>query len=130
MRSAVILATGRYLPNQEVTNQDLDWFPAGALGKSSEKTGVFSRRSATHDECTSDLAAHAARDCLARVGLVADDLEGIIVSTSSPDRVQPATATRVQHLLGARRAFVFDINSVCSGSVYDTTSWISPPRAA
>jgi 3-oxoacyl-[acyl-carrier-protein] synthase III len=118
MRNTVIVSTGRYLPSREVTNQELDWFPAGAPEKISEKTGVLSRRSATHDECTSDLAAHAGRDCLEKAGLAADELEGIILSTSSPDRVQPATATRVQHLLGARRAFAFDINSVCSGSVY------------
>jgi 3-oxoacyl-[acyl-carrier-protein] synthase-3 len=118
MRQAVIRATGCYLPSNQVTNDDLDWFPSVALDKIAEKTGVRSRRSADAGECTSDLAAHAARDCLAKADLPASAIEGIIVSTSSPDRIQPATATRVQHLLGAHQAFAFDINSVCSGSVY------------
>lgn len=118
MSNAVIVSTGRYLPVNEVRNEDLDWFPAGALAKISEKTGVLSRRATAEGECTSDLAFHAAQACLEKAGVAADDLEGVIVSTSSPDRLQPATAARVQNLLGARRAFAFDINSVCSGSVY------------
>ncbi len=118
MRNTVIASTGRYLPAREVRNADLDWFPATAIEKVSQKTGVLSRRNAAPDECTSDLACRAAQACLERVKVAPEDIEGIIVSTSSPDRMQPATAVRVQHLLGARRAFAFDINSVCSGSVY------------
>ena len=51
-------------------------------------------------------------------GLAPDQVAGIILATSSPDRMQPATATRVQHLLGAKSAFAFDINSVCSGGTF------------
>ena len=118
MRHAVISATGSYLPTSEVRNEDLNWFPADALRNISEKTGVKARRKAAENQCTSDLAYLAAEKCLMKAGYPPDELEAIIVSTSSPDRIQPATAARVQRLLGARRAFAFDINSVCSGSVY------------
>jgi len=118
MRHAVISATGSYLPTNEVRNEDLNWFPADALRNISEKTGVNARRKAAENQCTSDLAFLAAQKCLEKAGYPPDELEAIIVSTSSPDRIQPATAARVQRLLGARNAFAFDINSVCSGSVY------------
>lgn len=118
MRSAVIAATGSYLPTTEVRNEDLSWFPSNALRTISEKTGVNARRKAAENQCTSDLAFLAAQKCLEKAEFLPDELEAIIVSTSSPDRIQPATAARVQQLLGARKAFAFDINSVCSGSVY------------
>ena len=118
MRHSVISATGRYLPTTEVKNEDLNWFPADALRNISVKTGVNARRQAAEDQCTSDLAFLAAQKCLEKADFPPEELEGIIVSTSSPDRIQPATAARVQRLLGARKAFAFDINSVCSGSVY------------
>jgi 3-oxoacyl-[acyl-carrier-protein] synthase-3 len=79
---------------------------------------VFSRRVAADDECTSDLGLQAARKCLEKIDFPPDEVECLMVSTSSPDRMQPATATRIQNLLGASNAFAFDINSVCSGSTY------------
>jgi len=118
MTHSVISSTGSYLPAKEVRNEDLDWFPAEALSKISEKTGVYSRRHGAPEECTSDLGLVAARRCLEKAGIAPDAIDGIILSTSSPDRIQPATAARVQHLLGARNAFALDINSVCSGSVF------------
>jgi 3-oxoacyl-[acyl-carrier-protein] synthase-3 len=83
-----------------------------------EKTGISARRYAAPDECTSDLGAHAARQCLERAGVSAQDVDAILLATSSPDRVQPATATRVQDLIGARNAYAFDVNSVCSGALF------------
>jgi 3-oxoacyl-[acyl-carrier-protein] synthase-3 len=115
---ARLRATGSYLPEKEVLNQDLTQFPASARPLIQQKTGIVARRHAGKGECTSDLAAQAARVCLADAGLPAGDVQGIILATSSPDRMQPATATRVQHLLGATGAFAFDVNSVCSGGVY------------
>jgi 3-oxoacyl-[acyl-carrier-protein] synthase-3 len=116
--SASILATGSYLPERIVPNEALTQFPSATLPLITEKTGISTRRYAADDQCTSDLAAEAARACLARADVAADDLDAILLATSSPDRIQPATATRVQDLLGARRAFAFDVNSVCSGAVY------------
>jgi 3-oxoacyl-[acyl-carrier-protein] synthase-3 len=118
MAGSVIYSTGSYIPENVVRNDDLKQFPESSKFLISRKTGVFSRRYAGEDECTSDLASKAGRDCLDKIGFPSSEVECIIVSTSSPDRIQPATATRVQHMLGAVNAFAFDINSVCSGSAY------------
>lgn len=118
MIQTTIQSTGRYLPDRFVHNDDLSQFPPASKHLISQKTGVFCRRQAGEQECTSDLAYRAARDCLSKIDFLPEHVDGIIVSTSSPDRTQPATATRVQHLLGATQAFAFDINSVCSGSTY------------
>lgn len=116
MRNSVIISTGRYLPERVIFNEDLTQFPASSLKLITQKTGVVSRRYAAEDQCTSDLAIEAGRICLEKAGFPARQLDMIILSTASPDRVQPATATRVQDHLGAKRAFAFDINSSCSGS--------------
>jgi 3-oxoacyl-[acyl-carrier-protein] synthase III len=118
MRHSTIRSTGRYLPGRFVHNDDLPEFPASSRHLISQKTGVFCRRQAGEQECTSDLAYQAAQACLNKIGFAPSRIEGIVVSTSSPDRMQPATATRVQHLLGATQSFAFAINSVCSGSTY------------
>jgi 3-oxoacyl-[acyl-carrier-protein] synthase-3 len=118
MRSSAILSTGSFVPENFVHNEDLSQFPDTAKYLISQKTGVFSRRIAGEDECTSDLAVQAAKKCLEKIAFPAEKLESIIVATSSPDRIQPATATRVQHQIGSDRAFAFDINSVCAGSTY------------
>ncbi|MRR52280.1 MAG: ketoacyl-ACP synthase III [Rhodocyclaceae bacterium] len=116
--TTMIRATGTYLPERVVLNGDFTQFPSASLPMIEEKTGVRARRYAAADECTSDMAAKAGRVCLDRAGLDPAQVEGIILATSSPDRVQPATATRAQHLLGATDAFACDVNSVCTGSVY------------
>jgi len=118
MINALVHSTGSYLPETVLWNDDLTQFSREAVRMISEKTGVLSRRVAAEGECTSDLAAKAAARCLERAGFAPDKVQGIIVSTSSPDRTQPATAARVQHLLGAKNSFAFDINSVCSGSTF------------
>ncbi len=117
-RNAVIFSTGSYLPESAVTNEDLTHFPPSSIKLIAEKTGILCRRIAPEEECTSDLAIRAARSCLQKVDFPAAKVQGILLSTSSPDRMQPATATRVQHELGAINAFALDINSVCSGSTF------------
>jgi 3-oxoacyl-[acyl-carrier-protein] synthase-3 len=118
MQCARIQATGSYLPETVIHNEDFSHFPETSKYLIGQKTGVFSRRQAAENESTSDLAVKAAKKCLDKIGFPAEELQGIILSTSSPDRIQPATATRVQHLIEAKNAFAFDINSVCSGSTY------------
>src|SRR5262245_4032242 len=98
--SSTIVSTGSYLPEKVVLNEHLTQFPDSALPRIADKTGVLSRRHADESQCTSDLGLRAARACLDRVGFPAGDVEGIVLSTSSPDRLQPATATRIQHELG------------------------------
>ncbi|MGO9019696.1 MAG: 3-oxoacyl-ACP synthase III family protein [Syntrophobacteraceae bacterium] len=118
MRNTVIKATGSYLPDNVVFNEDLTQFPEDSRPRIAIKTGVLSRRIAPEEACTSDLAIEAGRKCLEKANFPADKLQGIVLSTSSPDRVQPPTATRTQAALGAPQAFAFDMNSVCAGSTY------------
>ncbi len=121
MKRSRILSTGSFLPEKIISNEDLTQFSPEARKLIAEKTGVQTRRHASESECTSDLAIAAARKCLQKVDFPPEDVQGIVLSTSSPDRMQPATATRVQHELGAGNAFAFDINSVCSGSSFGIT---------
>lgn len=113
-----IVSTGRYVPEKVVLNQDLKQFPARVVELIEQKTGVKARRYANENEYTSDLAIKASKVCLERAGISPTELEGIILATSSPDRIQPATATRVQDKIGAPQAFAFDVNAVCSGGIY------------
>lgn len=115
---AYILQTSSYVPDRVVANEDFSQFPKSALPLIEQKTGVKTRRFAGEGQFTSDLAAQAAGCCLAKAGFAAASLEALILATSSPDRPQPATATRVQALVAAQRAFAFDINSVCSGALF------------
>jgi 3-oxoacyl-(acyl-carrier-protein) synthase III len=117
-RPTGILGTGSYLPEREVSNDDVGR-PAGVdhewiVGK----TGIRSRRWAAPSEATSDLAAEAGRRALANAGLTAADIDLIVVATSTPDHPQPPTATLVQARLGATGATAFDLNAVCSGFVF------------
>lgn len=118
MIRSVISSTGCYLPDNIITNADLTQFSEEARDLVRVKTGILSRRVAPENKCTSDLAVEAARHCLEKISFSPENVEAVILSTSSPDRMQPATATRVQYLLGTGNAFAFDINSVCSGSTF------------
>lgn len=118
MDHAVIASTGSYLPEFVLRNEDMVQFSPEARRLIGEKTGVYERRFAAEGQCTSDLAVKAALSCLGKAGFPASEIEGILLATSSPDRIQPATATRVQDIIGASRAFAFDINSVCSGGAF------------
>lgn len=115
---ARILSTGSYLPKIECKNEDLKQFPPNAIELIQVKTGVKARRYAQRNEATSDIAIKAANNCFKKINFNPSDIDAIILATSSPDRIQPATATKVQHEIGAINSFAFDINSVCSGSVY------------
>ena len=113
-----ILATGSYLPKHEVGNDEV----AARVGVSAEwierKTQIRSRRYAADHEATSDLAVRAAERALHQANLTADQIDHIIVSTSTGDFPQPPTSYLVQHHLGAYGAACFDVNVVCSGFVY------------
>ncbi|TCO60780.1 3-oxoacyl-ACP synthase III family protein [Actinocrispum wychmicini] len=117
-RSVGILATGSYLPKEEITNDDI----AGRVGVAPEwierKTEIVSRRYAAPDEATSDLALRAAEDALRNGGITADRIGYLIVCTSTGDHPQPPTSYLVQDGLGAYGAACFDVNVVCSGFVY------------
>jgi 3-oxoacyl-[acyl-carrier-protein] synthase-3 len=83
-----------------------------------ERTGIHRRHIAADDEKTSDLALAASRKALEDAGMSADDLDMIILATTTPDNTFPATATAVQAGLGMHHGAAFDVQAVCSGFVY------------
>jgi 3-oxoacyl-[acyl-carrier-protein] synthase-3 len=118
MTEVGVLGTGAHVPDRVVSNDE-----AGAAAGVDDawivrKTAIRERRWAAPGQATSDLAAAAGRDALRSAGITADRLTVIVVATSTPDRPQPPTAARVQHLLGAVDAAAFDVNAVCSGEVF------------
>jgi 3-oxoacyl-[acyl-carrier-protein] synthase-3 len=116
MKYSKIISVGSYLPKNCVKNSDL---PAH-LETSDEwiisRTGITQRYIAADDELTSDLATAAAKAALKNAGLT--EVDAIIVATTTPDNTFPATAVAVQHKLGIRTGFAFDVQAVCSGFVY------------
>jgi len=112
-----LCATSRYLPPRVVHNRDLTQFPEELRELIAAKAGIHTRHIAD-GECTSDLGAKAVKRLLEKSGIPPGSVNALICATSSPDRMQPATATRIQHLCGLEDAFAFDVNSVCSGGVY------------
>lgn len=119
--NAVVVATSSYLPGAPIPNAGLTQFPAERIPLIQNKTGITARHYADAADCTSDLALEAARRCIAAAKVTAESLGAIIVATSTPDHLIPATAPTVQDKLGAKNACAFDINAVCSGAVYGLT---------
>ncbi|WDR07449.1 ketoacyl-ACP synthase III [Devosia rhodophyticola] len=117
MRS-IIRGTGGYLPANLVTNQKLSETVDTSDEWIVQRTGIRQRFIAADDEVTSDLGTHAAREALARANLSIDDIDIIIVATTTPDMTYPAAATIVQQKLGMHHGFAFDVQAVCSGFVY------------
>ena len=117
IRSAVT-GVGSYLPEQVVTNADLEKIVDTSDEWIVERTGIHQRHQARDDEPTSDLAVEAARRALADAGKTAADVDLIIVATTTPDMTFPSVASIVQRKLGVPTCIAFDIQAVCSGFVY------------
>jgi len=115
---ANIIATGSYVPEIKVTNDDLRaCFNAtnpDFVDKMEASTGILTRWWAPDDVVTSDLAVRASRIALDRAGKTADDIDLIIVGTDSPDYITPATSVIVQAKLGAKNAGTFDVGCACA----------------
>ena len=129
-----ILGTGSYLPPKRLTNADLAAELAQKGVETSdewivERTGIRARHFAAPEVASSDLALEAARRAIEAAGITADDLDLIIVATSTPDMVFPSTATMVQHKLGTAGCPAFDVQAVCSGFIYALTVADSMIRA-
>jgi 3-oxoacyl-[acyl-carrier-protein] synthase-3 len=101
-----------------LTNADLEQMVATNDQWIVERTGIRERHIAEKGVGTSDLAVEAARCCLAKRGIVADEVEVILVATVTPDMLFPATACLVQERLGAKGAWGFDLSAACSGFPY------------
>jgi 3-oxoacyl-[acyl-carrier-protein] synthase-3 len=118
MSHSRITGTGSYLPERILTNQDL----AGMVETTDEwivtRTGIRQRHIAAEGECTSDLALPACRRALQAAGRKPEDVDLIILATSTPDMVFPSSACLLQAKLGVTRGAAFDVQAVCSGFVY------------
>ena len=125
-RYSRITGTGSYLPPRRLTNEDMTALLAVRGLETSdawivERTGISARHFVDDGVNSSDLALHAARAALHAAGRNAEDLDLIIVATSTPDMVFPSTACILQHKLGAAGCPAFDMQAVCSGFVYGLT---------
>ncbi len=114
-----ILGTGSYLPARILTNADLEKLVDTNDQWIVERTGIRERHIAAEGEFTSDLATRAARAALDAAGLAVDDIDLLLVATTTPDLVFPSTACIVQSKLGMTNGKpAFDLQAVCSGFVY------------
>ena len=118
MRRSVVAGCGAYLPERVVTNDEL----ARRIKTSDEwiakRTGIRQRHIAADGELTSDLALAASQSALESAGMAVGDLDAIVMATATPDNTFPASATRVQAMLGMTRGAAFDVQAVCSGFIY------------
>ena len=115
---AKITAVGAYVPPKLLTNHDLELMVATNDQWIQERTGIRERHIVEKGVATSDLAVEAAKLCLAKRGISADEVEVIIVATVTPDMFFPATACLVQDKIGAKGAWGFDLSAACSGFIY------------
>lgn len=115
---AIIKGVGHYLPARVVPNAEFE----ATLDTNDEwikaRSGIERRHFAAEDETTSQMASAAARAALADAGLVADDIDAIVLATSTADLTFPSAATMVQSELGMTRGFAFDIQAVCAGFIF------------
>ncbi|MEO6877173.1 MAG: beta-ketoacyl-ACP synthase III, partial [Gemmatimonadaceae bacterium] len=119
---AYIAGTGRGVPAKIMTNHD---FAALGLETNDEwivdRTGIRQRHITSDGESTCSMAATAARQAMERAGVTAEEIDVIVFSTATPDRLLPATAVDLQAELGATRAAAFDISAACAGFIFATS---------
>ncbi|HEY0264597.1 MAG TPA: beta-ketoacyl-ACP synthase III [Granulicella sp.] len=115
---AKITAVGMYVPPKLLTNSDLEKMVETNDQWIVERTGIHRRHIAEPGMATSDLSAEAAKDCLAKRGIDASEVDAILVATITPDMMFPATACLVQTKIGATHAWGCDLSAACSGFLY------------
>ena len=115
---SLVVGCGAYLPENVVTNDELAQRIDTSDAWIRKRTGIRQRHIAADGELTSDLAAAACRPALEAADIDVGDVDLIVLATSTPDNTFPATATRVQAMLGIKQAVAFDVQAVCSGFVY------------
>ena len=118
IRRSVITGVGSYLPKKVVTNDDLAKIVDTSDEWIVERSGIRQRHMVEEGETTSDLALAAAKAALADAGVDAQDIDLIVMATTTPDNTFPATATTVQAALGIEHGAAFDLQAVCSGFVF------------
>ncbi len=117
-RRAVVKGVGHYLPERVVPNAEFE----KTLDTSDEwikaRSGIERRHFAAPNQTTSDLATHAAKAALEMAGMQGDDIDAIVLATSTADLTFPSAATMVQHAIGNTKGYAFDVQAVCAGFVY------------
>jgi 3-oxoacyl-[acyl-carrier-protein] synthase III len=115
---AAVRGVGHYLPDRVVPNSEFEAIVETSDEWIRSRSGIERRHFAADGQTTSDLATRAATAALADAGIAADQIDAIIVATSTPDLTFPSVATMVQNALGMTSGFAFDVQAVCAGFVY------------
>ncbi|MEK6529914.1 MAG: 3-oxoacyl-ACP synthase, partial [candidate division NC10 bacterium] len=118
MSLAKIVGLGAYAPKRILTNQDLERMVQTSDEWIVQRTGIRERHIAEEGEAASDLAVRAAQQALERAGVEPEEVEFIVVGTTTGDMAFPTTANMVQHRLGCRQAGSTDVYAACTGSIY------------
>ena len=114
-----IIGTGSYLPEKILSNHDLEKMVDTSHDWIFSRTGINERHIAGENELASDLATHASRRAMESAGIAADEIDLVIVATTTPDMLFPSTATILQSKLGIRNNCpAFDVQAVCTGFIY------------
>jgi 3-oxoacyl-[acyl-carrier-protein] synthase-3 len=113
-----VMSTGSYLPEHVMTNAELEGLVDTSDEWIRERTGIHQRHIVADGESTCDLAERAARAALESADVDPSELDLIVVGTTTPDKIYPATACRLQARLGANGCTAFDLQAVCTGFIY------------
>jgi 3-oxoacyl-[acyl-carrier-protein] synthase III len=119
---AAVRGVGHYLPDRVVPNAEFEAIVETSDEWIRSRSGIERRHFAADGQMTSDLATRAAQAALTDAGITADQIDAIIVATSTPDLTFPSVATMVQHALGMTKGFAFDVQAVCAGFVFALTN--------
>ncbi len=122
MIRSVVRGTGQALPRRIMKNADFEGMVETSDEWIAQRTGIRQHHIASDDETTASLGEGAARAALTDAGLTADDIDLIVLATSTPNNTFPATAVEIQQRLGMRHGYAFDMQAVCSGFVYAVTT--------
>ena len=122
MYRSVLLGCGSHLPEKAMKNAEFEAFIDTSDEWIVQRTGIRQRHIAAEGETTADLAEAAARKALLDANVTIDDIDLIVLATSTPNNTFPATAVEVQHRLGMRHGAAFDTQAVCSGFVFALTT--------
>jgi len=119
---SVVRGTGSALPRSVMKNAEFEDRLETSDEWIAQRTGIRQRHIAAEDETTASLGEAAARAALANAGLTPDDIDLVVLATSTPNNTFPATAVEIQNRLGMHHGFAFDMQAVCSGFVYAVTT--------
>ena len=122
MRRAVVQSIGHYLPERVVENSEFESTLDTNDAWIRSRTGIERRHFAAKNETTSDMGIKAAKAALANAGCTVDDIDAVILATSTADLTFPSAATMVQNGLGMHHGFAFDVQAVCAGFLYALTT--------